>query len=361
MAPPAPVRPVGRARRRRATGLALAVVLLVLVGRGLGWFGDQQPAGSGTANDTADPSGGRPEVATPAVQGAAASGSGGESAPAAPAPTPPPPAPSGEIVGTVGAAVPPDGVAAPAQPAEPTGEPASEPNREPATPVATFDADRFAVHLALLQHSIDEGRLGTALATLTQLAAQPLDGAQQAALLTPRQQLADALAARSSQVVAQLGRGEVLAAHASIALLASDGEAFVHDVLQQALRAAGADGALLGPRRESAESLPIARPLPRGRELRVRIRSGLVAGRVVDSRSDQLTVRIENPGGVAFPTVPVVAAEPVSPTADEAVELGFAALQAGEVLLARAWLATARLRARESVPERLPRLAAVLP
>lgn len=358
MASPAPVRPVGRVRRRRATGLALAVVLLVLVGRGLGWFGAQQAASSGTANDAADPSGGRPELATPAV--AAGSGTGVAPVPAAPAPPAVPAAPSGEVAGTASAAAPSEGAAAPLQPAEPNGT-TSEPTSEPCPPVATFDTDRFAVRLDLLQRSIDEGRLGAALATLAQLAAQPLDGAQQAALLTPRQQLADALAARSSQVVAQLGRGEVLAAHASIALLASDGETFVHDVLQQALRAAGADGALLGPRRESTESLPIARPLPRGRELRVRTRSGLVAGRVVDSRSDQLTVRIEHPGGVAFPTVPVVAVEPVSPTADEAVELGFAALQAGDVLLARAWLATARLRARESVPERLPRLAAVLP
>lgn len=323
MAPPAPVRPIGRVRRRRATGIALVVVLLVLVGRGLGWFGNQQPDASGSSNDTADPAAGRPEL--------------------------PPPAPVGEVALPAGAAALQDEAAAPVEPAEPT------------KPVATFDADRFAVRLDLLQRSIDEGRLGAALATLTQLAGQPLDGAQHAALLAPRQQLADGLAAAVSQVVAQLGRGDVLAAHATIALLASDGEPFVHDVLQQALRVAGVEGALLGPLRESTESLPIARPLPRGRELRVRMRSGLVAGRVVDSRSDTLTVRIEQQGGVAFPTVPVVAVEPLQPSADEAVELGFAALQAGDVGLARAWLACARLRERGELPARLPRLAAVLP
>lgn len=353
MASPAPVRPIGRVRRRRATGIALVVALLVLLGRGLGWVGSQSPAAPGATNDATDPATGHPEVPTPALATAPANGSSGDEPAPARAPTPPPPAPGGEVAGPPGASARPGDAAALADPAEPIAEPTA--------PVATFDADRFAVRLALLQRNLDEGRLGAALATLAQLTAQPLDGAQQAALLTPRQQLADGLAAAASQVVGQLGRGDVLAAHAAIALLASDGEAFVHEVLQQALRAAGVEGALLGPLRESSESLPIARPLPRGRELRVRMRSGLVAGRVVDSRSDTLTVRIEQQGGVAFPTVPVVAVEPLQPSADEAVELGFAALQAGDVALARAWLACARLRERGELPARLPRLAAVLP
>jgi len=85
-----------------------------------------------------------------------------------------------------------------------------------------------------------------------------------------------------------------------------------------------------------------------------------VLARVVDSRSDEATLRVEQGAGVAFPTVPVTAVEPCEPVADEAAEMGIAALQAGDVRLARLWLACARLRAGAQSP-RTEQLATLLP
>jgi hypothetical protein len=89
---------------------------------------------------------------------------------------------------------------------------------------------------------------------------------------------------------------------------------------------------------------PIAVALPRDRAVRVHLADGTAMGRIVAARSDQVTVRVETPRGVTFPTVPVVACEPLQPTPAEAVEQALAALQAGDALLARLWACCARLR-----------------
>jgi hypothetical protein len=67
------------------------------------------------------------------------------------------------------------------------------------------------------------------------------------------------------------------------------------------------------------------------------------------------------PRGYAFPTVPTHACEPVQATADEAVEMGLAALHAGDVRLARLWLAVAQVRGGGALPARGALLARVLP
>lgn len=66
--------------------------------------------------------------------------------------------------------------------------------------------------------------------------------------------------------------------------------------------------------------------------------------RVVAQRGRTATLRVVEAQGVTFPTVAVWQLEPDSVTADEAVELGLAALQDGEPLHARLWCAIATAR-----------------
>jgi hypothetical protein len=107
----------------------------------------------------------------------------------------------------------------------------------------------------------------------------------------------------------------------------------------------------------SGAAVPVPEPLPRDLLLRSE-RLGTAAGRVVDARADEVTVRAVDQGGVTFPTLPVTEVEPVHPNAVLAAELGFAALRAGDALLARCWLACG-LRDAEP-PVRLQELAALL-
>lgn len=318
------------------------MLLLFLIGRGFGLVGrsERGPAPldplAPVREPAAKPDGPRP-VATGDAVGDRAEGGGAPAAPMA------------ESAMANPATVP---TADPRQGQRPD---AGLPDESP-----TFDADRFASRLSLLQATIDDGRLGLAIATLAELRELPLDGAQQAALAMPAEQLGAAMATCCSRLVALLARGDVFAARNALDLLASDAEAPLLPSLHQALALAGVDVALLSPQRRHDAALPIARPLPRGRAVRVRRGADVVLARVADSRSDEATVRLEQGGRVAFPTVPVVALEPVDATADEAAEMGLAALQAGDLRLARLWLACARLRSQGPSP-RSEQLAALLP
>lgn len=326
-------RPAVRSRRRRRGVVALLLVALLLLGRGLGW--------SGTAEQGAAPL--TPEA--PPVDRAVDSVS-------SPLPESPGPTPAASPVAV-----------APAGPlAETRGALAATPGAAGGTATTpAFDADRFASRLSLLDSAIADGRLGLALQSLAQMRTLPLDGSQQAALLLPARQLSEQIAACCSRIVADLARGEVLVGHDGLGLLVADGDAAMAPFLDAALRVAGVAGQLVGGRRAAESPVPIAQPLARGRELRVRWRGSLHAGRVVDSRSEEVTVRIATAAGVAFPTVPVVDCQPIAPTGAEAVEMGFAALQADDVLLARAWLVCSRLRPPSASTGRLAQLASLLP
>ena len=338
MAAPSPVEPrPARSRFRRARlGLA-GLLILWLIGRGYGLVGraEQGPAPFDPQAAAREPAA-KPDPQPPVAVGVAER-ERDEAVVAAAAPMVEPALANPSATPTV-STVP--------------GRPSDEP--------PAFDADRFASRLSLLQATIDDGRLGLAIATLAELRDLPLDGAQQAALAMPAAQLGAAMATCCSRLVAQLARGDVFAARNALDLLASDAEAPLLPSLHQALALAGVDVALLSPERRGDGAVPIARPLPRGRAVRVRRGGELLSARVADSRSDEATVRLEQGGRVAFPTVPVVSLEPVDATADEAAEMGFAALQAGDVRLARLWLACARLRGPASSP-RIEQLAALLP
>jgi hypothetical protein len=307
----------------------VVVVLLWLGGRGAGWFD------SGTARPVVTP-----QPATPApVAGAVPSSMDpvplAESEPrhAAAAVAPPVPAPSV-------AAVP-------------------DPTPTVASNAATIDDDRFASQLALVTVRTDAGEVGQAMASLRRLQALPLDPLQRAALLQPAERLEQALAAAAGRIVQAMLRGEVLQAHHELQHLVGDSDATALPLLDSALQLAGLRGSLLAPADEGVH--PIARPLARGREVRWWREREVERGRIVDSRSDVVTVRAQRGDAVVFPTLRAVEVEPVEVTADEAVELGFGALQAGHVMLARLWLGCAVSRRAGAAPSRQQQLAALLP
>lgn len=340
--------PHGRIRPYRWRAAALLVLLAALLGRGLGWFGRGgalEPATDGVASDqpTAQP------VAGPAPEPAMAREPEPEPGPAA---EPPPVEPA-----------PPPAAAAPSAgpPAAPLAETAAEP--APGAPAAwpSVDPDRFGSLVSLLQTETEQRHFGRALAVLQQLRELPLDAAQQAALVLPVDGLQQGLAAACGAIVAQLADGRVLAADAAAdRLLAADGT-FVGPALAEALHLCGVAGALAGLPAPDRAPWPVPARLAKGRMVRTQLAGEDVTGRVVDSRTDEVTLRMPRAGGVQFPTVPVAACEPVDPTAAEAVEMGFAALQQGRGRLARLWLGCALLRGGSEPPSaRQQRLAELL-
>ncbi len=347
---PPPVR--HRSRPSRRILAVLAVVLVAwLCGKGLGIVGKEaepdvgSPATSPSAAHTAK----APQVPAPGP----ATGAGAEltakltSGPAANGGSQPGPAAGTNAATHVAAA--PDAAAAgtaSAIPAGPLGEGAATASPTPVAPSVPaanasgpgLDHDRFTSTLSLLASQTEAGELGGALETLSHLRRMPLDGAQRTALLLPGEALERALAEACSRVVQHLGNGRVLAARAECGQLFGDGQDLALPWLATAMRAAGQPDLTLQPAaRSAATPLPQPRALPRGRAVRIAYGERTGTGVVVDARAHEATVKLPNANGFAFPTVPVVAVEPVEATGDEAVEMAFAALQINDVLLARIW------------------------
>lgn len=328
-------RPLGsaRRRRRRLAGLGILVALaLLILGIGL------QSLGHG---------GGTPV----AVAGALPPGGGAAAAPARTV------APAVDVPAASAAEVLPVAMPANAPPA--TALPAALPLAAPdaVLPPAAGDADRFACLLALVQSRGALRRFGDAETALGALAGTDLAPGQAAQV----RRLGDGLARQrrqaAAEVAAQVRQGRVLAVRAALAPqdLASPFGA----ELAAALAAGFADWC--APPTADRAHWPVPAPLAREAHVRTVLAAQPAIGVVVDSRSDAVTLRVETTRGQTFPTVPVVGCEPVAADAPTAGEMGFAALQAGDPVLARLWLCAARARGTEAPPQRVVRLAELLP
>ncbi|MBL8752221.1 MAG: hypothetical protein JNK15_02885, partial [Planctomycetes bacterium] len=226
-----------------------------------------------------------------------------------------------------------------------------------------LDADRFASLVSLLDEQTTLGDLGAAVATLAHLRSLPLDGAQKAALLAPAKELENGLTNRCVEIVRHLGAGRVLMARALAQAVSSDGRTLAAAWFQAAWAAVGqpdvATAATATVAEQASGTVPMPKALPRGRAVRVAFGTHAGEGTIADSRAEVATVRLAKPGGYVFPTVPVAALEPIDPSADEAVEMAFAALQHDDPMLARLWqwVAAAR-RGAAAVPSERARLLA---
>lgn len=322
--------PRARSPRRRWRRWLVVVVLLWLIGRGLGWFGNAGDADPDAANALPSPAVGSPSTET-STSAAASRDDGARSAEPAVAPQ-----------------------AAPTVEAKPTPVPATapeSPDRE-----MGLDADRFASKTSAVQHALDGDDLAAAEAAVTHLVGLPLSQAQQASAAELQAAVQQRWRDEARKVVAALRRGAALEARLLLVRWWPVDGGARSAAIARALQAEGV--ALEFGVSPPTTPVPIARPLARGRAVRVRSGAQWLAGTIADGSSEQVTVRIPGPRGVTFPTVPLVDCEPVEARGDEALELAFAALHRGDGLLARLWLAVAREGG--AAGERLQRLAELL-
>jgi hypothetical protein len=291
----------------------LGLVVLALCGRGL-WSSE----GGGSA-----PGSSAPAQAASSAEAPAAPEAGPEPAASA--------APLGESA--------PGG----AQPAGAAGEDGDD---------AGIDEDRFETLLALVELRAGQARLPEAWSTVRTLQRQRLSAAQRDAVAAAEAALTAGLAAASARWRERLAAGHVLAVHAELAA-AGDGLEACLLALEAALATAGAGVLPASSAATTGELLPAPAALPRGRAVRFVQQGRTLAGVVVDSRAEEVTVRHATADGQAFPTLPRWSVEPIGPSRDEAVEAAIAARRGGDALLGRLWLAAARLQGGEPSPREL--------
>ena len=313
---------MARRRPRPRVWFLLLIALLVLIGRGLGLLGDGGERQPTTLVESS------PAEAPPAAHQTAA-------------------AAVGEPRQAPGAV--------------PAGEPSSTPRPQPKrVPGSGVERDRFASLLSLVSTRAEAGQLGHAIAAQRSLGSLPLDAAQLTAFDAATRQLETALAAACAKVEQGIAQGEVLQACDAMRQLLPDGEPYVHPVLAESLRRLGLGEGLQRVPAQTGRPWPTPVPLARDRNVRVRAGTVFQLARVVDSGADRVTLRVQGEQGVTFPTMATVACEPVDATAAEATEMGFAALQIGDGLLARMWLAAASRRSKEAPTVRAELLADLL-
>lgn len=325
----------GGSRRTRRRGVAVAAAALVA------WF-----AGKGLMLTGREPS---PGAAT------AAAGAAGSPRPVEPAAGDRADGVPDRVPSVVAPPARPEVEAKPAEPADAGATSIAMPVREA---VAPPDPDRFAALSSALTVHTERDEVAAAFAALAHLRGLSLSAAQQAAADGLAAALQTAVAGRLSAVDEALaaGRGRAAAdAFRPIAEAAATADAWLHQRL--------VESGWTKWRREGLvadAALPAPRPLARGRAVAASTAEGGVRGVVVAADAGECTLRVESSGGVAFPTVPMVACEPESPSGDEAIDLALAAARHGDVVLARSWAFVALRRGGDGLA-RWPRLRAALP
>lgn len=343
-------RPVARRRRRRRPVLiVVGVGLLYLIGQWFGFLGsalgDQGPEGGGEGQVAKAPGaevGDRPSAGE--VPGRELG-------------------PSQELAGKLPSAADADAPAAGTTPNQAAATTVSQPPSQ-ASDEALLIAeewmpeDRFQSLMSLLRLHVTDNALGSASAALQRLRTQKLSPVQTELVVAFTERLTPLRRTAEERILQHIQDGEVLLGNQLAAELVVDGAWSAQSLAAAAPKLAmnanwqlslGLDGVVA----------PQSKPLARNRKVRVRWRDEFIEGVVAASRSDQVTVRVLAGSGQMFPTVKVVAAEPVNASADEAVEMGLAAVHAGASRLARLWLLRAHLLSTDLSPRGL-QLAALL-
>lgn len=327
--PPSPpaVEPAKRRRRKRPLLYVVGAAILWFIGQGLGWFGagpsnergDRSGPGQGAPEPGESVGGGAPDDEPVTAQLAALRGQ--PSATDQPAPD--------------------NGTAA---------EVATDPEQaKPAAvtpgPVLIAD-DRFQSLVSLIESHIQEKELGEAVGVLQRLTELHLSKAQTTQLSALQVKLQTLYQATEERVLAHIRKGEVLAADQASQQL------IVRGVWQAHTLASAAPSLALGDNWQRAAddaAITSAKPAPleRNRKVRMRWRDGLRVGVVKSAKADQVTVQVRDGGSQSYPTVRAVQCEPTDSSSEEAIEMGFYAVQAGAPRLARLWLLRAHLLQRE--------------
>lgn len=212
--------------------------------------------------------------------------------------------------------------------------------------------DRFSSWIALLESYLKEMDLGNASASLQRLLSQSLSSEQREQVAVLEAQLLPLLQACESRILAHVRSGELLAANDEAAQLV------VADVWRPGSILAGLPGFVIAENWQAdvvigTATIPAPVPLSLSRRVRVRWRDEIHQGVVASSSPHRVTTKLRSEDRQVFPTVKVVACEPVESTATEAVEMGLVALHEGAPRLARLWLLRAFLLAKELPPRGL--------
>jgi len=329
-----------RLKRRRLLALAgLLALLVLLVGRGLGWFGRSEGKEPGQRDRAAaTPPAGSPAAVPPLLTGAAPMLETAVQEPMA-----------GEVGGLpevlrlVPAAL---GTQVLAELPVPSGESggADLPGHalEAVTAAAGMhgglgDLDHAHALVSLVRAAIDDRRFALAQRAMAALGELSLAGNEQAELAGFHAELAAGRAIAAAELQQQLAQGRVLAAELALASMASADLAELIRELQPMLAASGLPTDFDAAFAVSAASLPQPGPLPLQRAVRLWRQEQPVVGMVVDSRPLSASVRLVVGGAVSFPRLHLTELEPLQPTAAEAVELALAARHANRPRRARLW------------------------
>ena len=328
----APVAALGKRRRRRGRPIFVAVFagMLWLLGQGAGWFG------SGPTGEGGDVDGVEYESSD---AGGAIESSGNDEPP------------MGVLDEVANEAQSPQGVLRVNDRVDTESVvDKSVANVAPANQSAPgVSLDRFSSWIALLESYLEDVDLGNASASLQRLLSQSLSGEQRQQVAVLEAQLLPLLQACELRILAHVRSGELLAANAESAQLV------VADVWRAGRSLAGLS-VLATAKNWQADvavgqaTIPLPASLSPSRKVRVRWRDEIHQGVVASSSSDQVTIKLRIRDRQVFPTVKVVACEPVESTAAEAIEMGLVAVHASAPRLARLWLLRASLLVDELPP-----------
>ena len=202
------------------------------------------------------------------------------------------------------------------------------------------NVDRLLGRCTAVEEALTGGQLGRAWNLL--LAGEPagMPIAVRGRWAAARSRAETALAMALEKLVQDVRAGQILAAHSRLAQLTDE----VSPTVAQRLNAlAGKRGwpprpNLVRGAKPAVEVATAGKELARHRRVRVAHRGGVVDVSVWQATRQNVTVRMQDEGGVAFPVFDRAVVEPVDPSFLEACEQVRICHRAGEIVAAWLWL-----------------------
>lgn len=202
------------------------------------------------------------------------------------------------------------------------------------------DVDRALGRCTAVEEALAGGQLGRALDLLQagQQAGVPASVQQRWSGIHKRAD--QALERQLEQLLGEVQGARILAARVRVARLTDGANPQVADRLGGLVQKQGwppAPDPVRHPQ-PAAEVVGVVKQLPRHRRIRVAHRGGVVDVPVWQAQGENVTVRLQDESGVAFPVFDRAAVEPVDPSFEEAAEQARICYRAGQVMAAWLWL-----------------------
>ncbi len=202
------------------------------------------------------------------------------------------------------------------------------------------DVDRALGRMTAVDEALAEGQLGRTFDLLQAGERIGVPASLQRRWSEARRQADIALAQCLQQLVQEVRSGQILAARSRLAQLTEGANPRVAERLARMGRDQGwppSPDPVRGAQPDG-EVVAAAKELTRHRRVRVAHRGSVIDVPVWQSNDQNVTVRLQDESGVAFPVYHRAAVEPVDPTFDEALEQARICHCAGDALCAWLWL-----------------------